>query len=181
MRRSVRQNRAIGSWQADLEGKGREMPVPDELLTLTAVAGKTVVAAATTDAWGKLKQGVARLLGRGDPAKTQVAEDRLEDTRSRLAGVTGAELESTQSELALAWQTRLADLLEEDPGKAEGLQILIGGVQAELGAGLSSASGHGTAAGRDIITAWGAGAIAAGTIHGGVSVTNPTKPGLVPR
>ena len=63
------------------------MALEDAVLSLASLAGQTVVTAAVTDAWGTAKRGFARLLGRGDPARTELAERRLEQTRDQLTGV----------------------------------------------------------------------------------------------
>jgi hypothetical protein len=42
----------------------------ETLMALAALAGNTVVAAATTDVWEAARRGFARLLGRGDPDRT---------------------------------------------------------------------------------------------------------------
>ena len=93
--------------------KGRDV-LAESLMALAALAGNTVVTAATTDAWEAARRGFARLLGRGDPQRTAVAERRLGQTHEQLTGVTGADLESAQAALEAQWVTRLADLLEED-------------------------------------------------------------------
>ena len=119
----------------------------ETLAALAALAGNTVVTAAATDAWESARKGFARLLGRGDPDKTQRAEERL------------------------------ADLLEEDPGAEAELRARVAQIQAALPAGMASAAGHAVAAGRDVnITASGGG-IAAGVIHGDVTPPGPTRPG----
>jgi hypothetical protein len=87
----------------------------EELVSLASLAGRTVVAAAVTEAWETTKHGVARLLGRGNAKRTEVAGQRLEQTRKELELVPAAELERAQLLLALSWQTRLLDLLEEHP------------------------------------------------------------------
>jgi hypothetical protein len=89
-----------------------------ELITLAEAAGQAVVTVAATDAWGKVKVGAARLLGRGDKDKAAVVEQRLEDTRHQLATAAETELAATQVRLAAMWQARLADLLEDDPDAA---------------------------------------------------------------
>ena len=48
-------------------------------MALAALAGNTVIAAATTDAWEAARHKFARLLGHGDPNRTQAAERRLQD------------------------------------------------------------------------------------------------------
>jgi hypothetical protein len=82
-----------GGWNLDeLEGG----MAAEELLALAALAGQTVVAAAATDVWGKAKQGFARLLGRGNQSRVEVAERRLERTREQLASVPAAEVEAAR-------------------------------------------------------------------------------------
>ena len=54
------------------------------LTALASLAGNTVAAAATTDAWEAARRKFARLLGRGDPKREQLAEQRLEETREQM-------------------------------------------------------------------------------------------------
>ena len=84
----------------------------EALIALAALAGNTVVAAATTDAWEAGRRKFARLLGRGDPKKEQLAGKRLDQTRQQLGRVSGQELEKAQADLGKVWQVRMADLLE---------------------------------------------------------------------
>jgi hypothetical protein len=97
----------------------------EALIALAALAGNTVVSAATTDAWEAARRKFARLLGCGDAKKELLAETRLEKTRQQLAGVAGQDLEQAQVELARAWQVRMADLLEEDPGAEAELRAVV--------------------------------------------------------
>src|SRR5215469_17010685 len=92
------------------------MPLSEALVALAALAGNTVVTAAVTDAWESARTGLARLLGRGDPGKAKLAAERLAETRDRLTQATGEDVEQTRAALEAQWVTRLADLLEEDPG-----------------------------------------------------------------
>ena len=156
------------------------MPLAEALVALAALAGNTVVTAAATDAWESARKGFARLLGRGDPARTKLAEKRLAEMHDQLAEATGADLERTRAALEAQWVTRLADLLEEDPGVEADLRTLVQQIQAQLPAGTASAADHAVAAGRDVnITASG-GEVAAGVIHGDVSAGNPPVPGPGP-
>jgi hypothetical protein len=141
--------------------------------SLLLLAGQTIVAAAATDAWGLCKRGFAKLLGRGDPAKEQLTEQKLEATRQQLAG---SDSDQARAAEAVAWKTRLESLLEEDPGAEAQLRALVEEVRAQLPAGVVSAADHSVAAGRDVnITASGGG-LAAGVIHGDVAPPNPTRP-----
>ena len=149
----------------------------EPLIALAVLAGNTVVAAASTDAWEAAKHKLTRLLGRGDPRREQLAEDRLEETRQQLAGVSGQEREKAQADLGQVWQVRLADLLAEDPAVEAELRALVEEIRAQLPAGTVSAAGHAVAAGRDVNITASDGGTAAGVIHGNVVPPNPTPPG----
>jgi hypothetical protein len=125
------------------------MALDGGMLALAAVAGQTVVAAAVTDAWDSAKRGFARLLGRGDPDRTGLAEQRLQQAREQLMAVPVADLELAQAQLAPMWQTRLFDLLEENPELMPDLRVLVDQVQAQLPAGSGSgrSGGPGRSAG----------------------------------
>jgi hypothetical protein len=149
----------------------------ESLMALASLAGSTVVAAATTDAWEAARRGFARLLGRGDPNRTKVTELRLAETHAQLIGAAGADLESARTALEAQWVTRLADLLAEDPAAEAGLRGLVGEIQAALPAGVVSAADHAVAAGRDVNISADRGGLAAGVIHGNVAPPGPTGPG----
>ncbi len=147
------------------------------LMALAQWAGQTVAAAAVTDVWEAARRKVARLLGRGDPKKTDVAERWLDETHQQLAAVQGADLEPVRDAAARRWEGRFADLLDEDPAVEAELRTLVEEIAAQLPAGRVSAADHSVAAGRDVnITASGGGT-AAGVIHGNVAPPNPTPPG----
>src|SRR5215467_9356261 len=111
---------------------GGGMPLDAALIALAALAGNTVVTAAVTDAWESAREGVARLLGRGDPAKAKLAEQRLTETHDQLTQATGTDMERVRAALEAQWVTRLADLLEEDPGVEADLHTLVQEIQAQL-------------------------------------------------
>lgn len=147
------------------------------LLPLAVWAGQTVAAAAVTDVWESVRGQFARLLGRGDARKTQVAEGWLAQTQQQLAAAAPGELDEARRAAAERWAGRFADLLDEDPAVEERLRALVQEVAAELPAGGVSASGYSVAAGRDVnITASG-GSVAAGVIRGNVTPPDPTTPG----
>jgi hypothetical protein len=149
----------------------------EALIALAALAGNTVVAAAATDAWEAARHKFARLLGRGDPDRTRLAEGRLDQTRRQLQGVTGQELERAQAEWGRVWQVRLEDLLEEDPGIEADLRAVVQEIRDALPAGVVSAADHAVAAGRDVNIRADRGGVAAGVIHGNVAPPDPTGPG----
>jgi hypothetical protein len=147
------------------------------LMALASVAGQTIVSAATTDAWEAAKRGFARLIGRSDPKQTQLAEQRLDDTRKQLTGVAGADSEQARAALAAKWATRLADFLEENPDAEADLRTLVQQIQAALPAGVVSAEDHAVAAGRDVKISADRGGFAAGVVGGDVTLPGPTGPG----
>jgi hypothetical protein len=149
----------------------------ESLMALASIAGNTVVAAAATDAWEAARRGFARLLGRGDPNRTKVTELRLAETHAQLTGAAGADLEPARTALEAQWVTRLADLLEEDPGAEAELRALVEEIRAALPAGVVSAADHAVAAGRDVNIRADRGGLAAGVIHGNVAPPGPTAPG----
>jgi hypothetical protein len=150
-------------------------------MALAQWAGQTVAAAAVTDVWEAARHKVARLLGRGNPKKTEVAGRWLDETHQQLTAAQSSDLEPVQAAAARRWEGRFADLLDEDPGVEADLRALVEEIAAQLPAGMVSAADHAVAAGRDVnITASGGGT-AAGVIHGNVAPPNPTSPGPASR
>src|SRR5271169_4221125 len=127
-------------------------------MALAQFAGQTVAAAAVTDVWEAVRGRFARLLGRGDARKTQVAEQWLAQTQQHLTAAAGSSAERAGETAAERWAGRFADLLDEDPGVEAELRALVEEVAAQLPAGAVSATDHSVAAGRDVsITASGGG------------------------
>jgi hypothetical protein len=147
-------------------------------MALAALAGNTVVAAATTDAWEAGRRKFAWLLGRGDPNRTQMVERRLEETHQQLAASSEAELESVRSALEAQWVTRLTGLLAENPDVEAGLRAVVDEIRAQLPAGAVAAADHSFAAGGPVTFAASRGAVTAGVIHGDVTTGNPLRPDL---
>ena len=145
-------------------------------MALAQFAGQTVAAAAVTDVWESARHKVARLLGRGDQGKTEVAQQWLDETHQKLTAAQGADLEPARAAAVRRWEDRFADLLDEDPGVEAELRVLVEEIRAQLPAGTVSAVDHAVAAGGNVtVTAQDQG-VAAGVIHGDVH-TGPTRPG----
>ena len=146
----------------------------EDLLALAALAGNTVVTAAVTDTWEAARDKFVQLLGRGDPDKAKLAEQRLAETHDQLAAGTSTEPERARAALAERWAGRLADLLEEDFGAETDLRAAVQEIQAMLPAGTVSAANHAVAAGRDLTISASGGGFAAAVIRG--NVTSPARP-----
>ncbi len=113
--------------------------MPGETLApLAQRAGQMVAAAAVTDVWVEARGRFARLLGRGDARKTQVAEGWLVQAREQLTAA-GPGLEQARNAVAERWAGRFADLLDEDPGAESGLRTLVAEVAAALPGGAALA------------------------------------------
>jgi hypothetical protein len=137
----------------------------ENLLVLAALAGRTVVDAATTEGWETAERAYAQLLGRGDAKQTKQAECWLEETRKQLAGADGADTELIRAALAGRWAGRWADLLEENLDAEAELRALVQQSQAALPAVRPSAASHVAGANGDVS------AYAAGPEHPGALAT----------
>src|ERR1700683_2297059 len=111
-------------------------------LTLAALAGRAVVDAAATDGWEATERGYAKVLGCGDAAKTQLAEQWLAEKREQLTPGAGTDLELQRTALAVRWAGRLADLLKDNPDAEADLRALVQDIQAALPAEKPSVTNH---------------------------------------
>ncbi|TQL00123.1 hypothetical protein FB563_5210 [Streptomyces puniciscabiei] len=87
----------------------------EALLALAATGGGAIVQAAGTDAWNGVRDGIARVLGRGEPAREQAELERLDRTRVVLDAASEGEYTLVQAAQAAVWQSRLEMLMEELP------------------------------------------------------------------
>ncbi|MFD6799487.1 hypothetical protein [Streptomyces cyaneofuscatus] len=84
------------------------------LIAVAAAGGGAIVQAAGTDAWNGIRNGIAKLFGRGESTREQVELERLDQTRAVLeAAEEGEEAQRVQIAQVARWQTRLETLLEE--------------------------------------------------------------------
>ena len=73
------------------------------LFSLAQRAGQTVASSAISDTWDSARHKAARLLGRGDPKREQLAWVQLEATHDRLAVREGASLRRARHQEAERW------------------------------------------------------------------------------
>ncbi|MFE1876937.1 hypothetical protein ACFW9N_39825 [Streptomyces sp. NPDC059496] len=115
---------------------------------MAAAGGTAVVQAPGTDAWNGLRSRVARLLGRGDPAREQAELERLDQTATVLRELEPAEADRVRNRQEASWRTRFETVLEnvsdevERARLAEELRALIDEQSAHTGGGGGSVSGN---------------------------------------
>jgi hypothetical protein len=102
------------------------------LITLSMSGATALVAAAATDAWQEIREGFRKLLGRGDPDRERLAERRLDEVAAEVEQADETARDGVREAQVSVWRTRLADLLEEEPGQAEALRALIGRAETLL-------------------------------------------------
>lgn len=98
------------------------------LMQLAASGATTLIGAAATDAWQQARTGFARLFGRGDADREALSGRRLDALTAAVEQADASNRDRVREQLLLVWQTRLADLLEEDPDTVE----LLRGLRDEL-------------------------------------------------
>lgn len=104
----------------------------DWLLGLATAAAAALVQAAATDTWRVARTGFVRLLGRGDRQREALTERRLDALATSVEQEPAAQRDEVRRRLLPAWQTRLADLIEEDPAVADALRKLRDELLARL-------------------------------------------------
>jgi hypothetical protein len=109
------------------------------LVALASAGGTALVNAIVPDAWKLAKSGFSRLLGRQNPARIQIIEARIDQTRSALESA-GDQVDKVKEEHQIAWSTRLGDALAENPSIADEFRDLVGRIDAINSRSLGSVS-----------------------------------------
>jgi hypothetical protein len=123
------------------------------MIQLATSAGTSLATALGTEAWAFARERFARLLGRGDDERTALAERRLDATAAEIERAPAAERAEALARQQAVWQTRLADLIEEEPAVADDLRALVAELIERLPATTHhsvmhiTANDHGTAQG----------------------------------
>src|SRR4051794_34691874 len=101
----------------------------DWLVQLATAGATTLVTAAATELWKDTRQGFLRMLGCGDPRREQLAGQRLDALAEAVQQAPEPQRHVVRRQQAQIWQTRLADLLQEDPEMAQRLRELTESLQ----------------------------------------------------
>ncbi|WP_433796792.1 hypothetical protein [Actinoplanes sp. CA-252034] len=102
------------------------------LAQLAATGAAALVGAAATDAWGTARDGFGRLLRRRSADADPLTERRLDALAEEVEQTSPVDRDEVRQRLIPVWQTRLADLIEEDPAIADDVAGVSGQVQARL-------------------------------------------------
>jgi hypothetical protein len=97
---------------------------------LAGAGGSALVGAMATDAWQATRSGVARLFGRGGPARQSAIEAQLDDNATLVAQAGNPE--EVRASLVPVWRGQLEALLREYPDLAEDLRGLVAQVREAL-------------------------------------------------
>ncbi|MEV4830584.1 hypothetical protein AB0K25_19965 [Micromonospora sp. NPDC049257] len=142
------------------------------LTQLAATGGAALVQSAATDAWHSARLGFTRLLGRGDLKRETVARRRLDALAAEVERALPAHRDEVRCRLLPVWQTRLADLIEEDPAAGAAVRTL----RDELLAALPTSQQQWV---QQYVNATAAGATAQGVMFGNIinySASSPAEP-----
>ncbi|WAL71010.1 hypothetical protein OU787_05560 [Kitasatospora sp. YST-16] len=95
----------------------------ESLVALASAGGTALVGAMATDAWQTVRDGAARLFGRGGAAGQELVEARLDRDAGLVA--LASEPERARQGLAPAWQVELEALLTAHPELADELRVFV--------------------------------------------------------
>ena len=102
----------------------------EELAALAGTSAVTLVAAMTTDAWGGIRSGVARLFGHAGETRQRVTEIQL-DNNAQLV-TQASDKERARQNLIGLWTLEFEKLLSQYPDTAGNLRLLMDRGRASL-------------------------------------------------
>lgn len=106
--------------------RGREGAVEPAVVTVAATAATTLVAAMTTDAWGHVKYGCARLLRlEGAARSAEGAEQELEQARTTVLAARDCGDASRERDVLDLLAARLGEVLEANAQRADEVEDLL--------------------------------------------------------
>jgi hypothetical protein len=95
------------------------------MVMLAGTAGTTLVTLLTTEAWERVRDGVASLWRRAEPERAEAITAELEVTRADLLAARDGGDAETATELGVEWQGRIRRFLVTHPEEAEALRALL--------------------------------------------------------
>ncbi|MEH1168878.1 hypothetical protein V6V47_26175 [Micromonospora sp. CPCC 205539] len=102
------------------------------ILSAVAAGGSALAGAAATDAWQSARAGIARLFGRAGQRRADLAEVWADETAAEIAAAPVRQQVEVRQRLALVWQQRLADLVQEYPDLDDELRGWAGELRQRL-------------------------------------------------
>lgn len=96
-----------------------------ELSTLAATAAATLVGLLTTDAWGRVRDGMGELWSRVHPERAEGIKAELAEVRQELMAPGAADGEQAACRAGAEWESRIHRLLTSDPDLAGPLRQLL--------------------------------------------------------
>jgi hypothetical protein len=103
-----------------------------EWLALAESGAAVLVSAAATDVWSSARKGIIALFGRGGENRQELAGELLDEVATEVEQAPPEGRDEIRRQLASAWKTRLADLLQEYPEAADELRSWASAVQTQL-------------------------------------------------
>ncbi|MEU3555578.1 hypothetical protein [Streptomyces fragilis] len=118
-----------------------------ELAAIAGTAGTALVTLMATDAWERVRDGIAALWRRADPERAEVIDAELDLTRRDLLAAEADGDPESPAELSAEWQGRLRRFLVAHPEEAEPLRALLAELRAPAPA-VPTVTQHATASGQ---------------------------------
>lgn len=105
----------------------------DSLAALAAAASTALVGAMATDVWGTARDGMLRVLGRGEPLGEEEPSALAAQLDGEAALVRAADdAEAARQSLVPAWRLRLEQFLRDNPEAVDDVRALTRRLSAEL-------------------------------------------------
>ncbi|MDQ0683404.1 hypothetical protein QFZ56_002367 [Streptomyces achromogenes] len=118
-----------------------------EVTLLAQSAGATLVTLMATDAWHRVRDGIAQLWRRTQPERAETVTAELEATHEDVLAAAAAGDQETLDELRLQWQGSVRRLLVARPAAVEELRALLDRLDPD-GSAARQISQHATASGQ---------------------------------
>ncbi|WP_306322284.1 MULTISPECIES: hypothetical protein [unclassified Streptomyces] len=96
-----------------------------ELTTLATTVATTLVQQMTTDAWTRMRDRIARVLGRGGGGEEEAVVGELDEAREQLLAAREAGDEAAADDVAAEWRSRMRRTLGRNPEQAEELRRIL--------------------------------------------------------